>query len=152
MEENNTTIEENLESSEELTTEDIQNDDIPTTTESSTESGENTSIDNSDNDSGISETVVDSVAVPEETDTAYESVEETMEELETIDEEMTIEEYVSGNEIPEQVAEYYLLETETEEVIPFLDKPLNEYTTSEGLLLLIFILAFVGLWYKIIFD
>ena len=46
------------------------------------------------------------------------------------------------------------IETETEITIevPFLDKPLNDFTTSEGLLLLIFILAFIGLWYKIIFD
>lgn len=156
MEENTTIIEENFESSEELTTEDIQNDDISITTESSTESGENTIIDNLDYDSGISETVEESAAVPEETDTASDSTEETTEEtteeLETIEEEMTIEEYVSGNEIPEQVALYYQVETETEESIPFLNKPLNEYTTAEGLLLLIFILAFVGLWYKIIFD
>lgn len=152
MEDNNTTYEETLENIEESSEENIQNDDIPTSTESSTESGENSSIDNSGDDIGIPETVEESAAVPEETGTAVDSTEETTEELETIEEELTIEEYVSGNEIPEQVAVYYQLETETEESIPFLDKPLNEYTTSEGLLLLIFILAFVGLWYKIIFD
>ena len=152
MEENNTTYEETLENIEESSEEIIQNDDTPSFMESSTESGEDTTNDNSDYDSGISETVEESAAVPEETDTANDSTEETTEELETIEEELTIEEYVSGNEISEQFADYYLLESETEEVIPFLDKPLNEYTTSEGLLLLIFILAFVGLWYKIIFD
>lgn len=153
MEENTTIIEENLESIEESFAEDLPNDDIPTFTENIEESGEDIPIDDSLTDSGILEDVGESAAVPETTDTASDlTEEETTEELTEIDGEISIEELVSGNEIPQQVAVYYQVETETEESIPFLDKPLNEYTTAEGLLLLIFILAFVGLWYKIIFD
>lgn len=148
MEENTTIIEENLESIEESNSEDLPNDDIPTSSENGTESGENTSNDNPHNDSGVSETVEESAADPEQTVSAADSTEE----LEEIDGELSIEEYVSGNDYLEQYAMYYQSEIDTEEEIPFLDKPLNDYTTSEGLLLLIFILALVGLLYKIIFD
>lgn len=153
MEENTTIIEENLESIEESFAEDLPNDDIPTSTENIEESGEDIPIDDSLTDSGILEDVGESAAVPETTDTASDlTEEETTEELTEIDGEISIEELVSGNEIPQQVV--YLLqgEEETTEEVLFLEKPLNEYTTTEGLLMLIFVLVFVGLWYKIIFD
>lgn len=153
MEENTTIIEENLESIEEFTTEDIQNDNIPTSTENIEESGEDILTDDTLTDSGILEDVGESAAVPEETDTASDlTEEETTEEFTEIDGEISIEELVSGNEIPQQV--FYLMqgEEETTEEVLFLEKPLNEYTTTEGLLMLIFVLAFVGLCYTIIFD
>lgn len=153
MEENTTIIEENLESIEEFTTEDIQNDNIPTSTENIEESGEDILTDDTLTDSGILEDVGESAAVPEETDTASDlTEEETTEEFTEIDGEISIEELVSGNEIPQQV--FYLMqgEEETTEEVLFLEKPLNEYTTTEGLLMLIFALAFVNLCYTIIFD
>ena len=36
--------------------------------------------------------------------------------------------------------------------VPFLEKPLNEYSTSEGLLLLIFVLGILAFVYHIVFD
>lgn len=147
MEENTTIVEETLENIEESSADDLPHDDIPTSSEDSTESGEGFTVDSTEDNSGISESVEESAAVPEETDTAADST-----ELEEVTEDMSVEELVSGNDIPQSV--FYLLneETETQEEVRFLEKPIENYSVTEGLLLLIFILFFIGLCYKIIFD
>lgn len=197
MDENNTTIEETMASVEETTQEDIQNDDIPTTTESSTENGEDIADDDKNDDSSILETVESTEDAPEHQpdevpDAAPEQTteEETTEEETTeIDEEITIEEILDelydtyfGHRVYYNSAgyPYYLdengdrvyitdteniihagenteesteeIETETTVELPILEKPLNEYTVSEGLLLLIFILGLVAFIYHVVFD
>lgn len=76
-----------------------------------------------------------------------ESVEETEEETETTTEETTEEETeTTTEETEEETAEQetvVIYEQHTE--VPFMDKPLEEYTATEGLLLLIFILGLVAL-------
>ena len=151
MEENTTTYEETLENNEESISDALPNDGVPSPTENSTEDGEGSALDNPQHDSGIHETVEETteenVAESEETDTTEET-----EELEEIEAELSVEELVSGNDLPQSVVYMMNAETQTEEAVLFLEKPIAEYTTTEGLLLLIFILAFVGLCYKIIFE
>ena len=140
MEENQTVVEETMEDIEESSAETIPNDSVPPATENSEESGEDTVIDNPQDNIDVSESVESTEETTEET------TEEEIEE-ETTEEETT--EIEADMDVLELLA---LMDEETETQVPFLEKPINEYSVSEGLLLLIFILGLVAFIYHVVFD
>lgn len=140
MEENTTvyenTSEEVVETVEESSPVDVEPDvldDVP-------ESMENTSDDSEIVESTENDFIEESSEVPTE-ETTVESTEDVEELTEETTEELTVE----STDVM-----LYLTEQETE--VPFFEKPFTDYSVSEGLLLLIFILLFVWFIRDILFD
>ena len=134
VEETTTEVIETTEEDIEVSSEPDILDDVPGTEEGSKDDPENI-------EGSSEETVEESIE---------ETVEETTEELsEDMTEELT-EELLE--EMTEESTEYILYMTEQETEVPFLEKSFTEYSTTEGLLLLIFIILFVWFIRSILFD
>ena len=100
---------------------------------------------------GGTEETTEDIIIDETVEETTEEVttEETTEEVAT--EETTVEE-TTEEVTTEETTENFVETLETYVEVPFLEKPINEYSVSEGLLLLIFVLGIVAFVYHIIFD
>ena len=83
-------------------------------------------------------------------ETVEESIEETVEETTEELPEETTEELLE--EMTEESTEYILYMTEQETEVPFFEKSFTEYSTGEGLLLLIFIVLLLWFLKSVFFD
>ena len=142
-------MEENTEIIQETTPEVVETsiEDIPETVEQTTvqtpeETIQDSSTNTEDDSSGISESIEETTEELTE-DLTEDSTEDSTEGVFLTPEEL--EKFLSG--IEEETEE---IETQTEVV--FLEKPLNDYTTSEGLLLLIFLLGIVTFVWHLMED
>ena len=130
----NETIEEIVETTEtdiEVSGEPDILDDVPETEESSANDSEN--IEESEDEyieESSEETTEDSVSENDIEELPEDMTEELTEEL--------------MEELTEESTEYILYMSEQETEIPFLEKPFTDYSVSEGLLLLIFILLLIA--------
>lgn len=87
-------------------------------------------------------------------ETVEESIEEIIEESTEELPEETTEELTEEllEEMTEESTEYILYMTEQETEVPFLEKSFTEYSTGEGLLLLIFIVLLLWFLKSVFFD
>lgn len=150
-------MEENTENIQETTPEVVEtsSEDTPETVEQTTvqtpeETVQDSSTNTEDDSSGISESIEE---------TTEESTEDLTEESTEDSTENSTEDLTEGVFLTPEELEKLLsgIEEETEEIetqteVVFLEKPLDEYTTSEGLLLLIFLLGIVAFVWHLMED
>ena len=181
MEENTTVSEEIVEENTEISSEDIQADISETVPEITISSDSDSSGIVEDNVVETTEEFTVEESTTEEFATEGFTVEESTTENETVVEEYDTyfgyRVYYNSSGYPYYIdgngKKVYITDTENvikagenknsedsveaEEMeiyteVPFLEKPLNEYSTSEGLLLLIFVLGILAFVYHIVFD
>ena len=146
-------MEENTENIQETTPEVVETsvEDTPETVEQTTvQTPEETAQDSITNTEGDSSGISESIE---------ETTEESTEDLTEESTEDSTEDSTEGVFLTPEELEKLLsgIEEETEEIetqteVVFLEKPLDEYTTSEGLLLLIFLLGIVAFVWHLMED